>query len=527
MTPPKVVASSLKELGIDTVFGIPGIHNLDLYDAFTSNDFRSVTATHEQGAAFMADGYARVLGRPAVCLTIDGPGLLNAATAIAQAKNDSSPMVVVTPEMPSTPGINGKLHEFDNQYSLGDSLARSSLHIDSRTCAISLIKRLNHHFRSTRPGPIVLFVSSGINNTPYESVSSQGGAHNSPSRADRVSIAQRVLNAARYPMVVLGGGARDIGPLASSIVENLDAPCINTVNGKGLLPLGHPLRVGLSPSLSCVRHALTYADAVLAVGTEFAETDYDFFQLGPLPQLKGLVRIDIDPDQISKNQVPAVELIGDAKAILNQLDLEPKERLGRERSHELVQQGKQEQHRHADFAAFLEALSQHTDYLIGDSCQPTYHATWDYEPASPRGYSHSASGFGTLGFAIPAALGAKVARPEDRVTALIGDGASLFTISEFATASKLGLPLPIVLWDNNGYREIEKASKVRDGAYRCVQSHRVDFQLLAAGFHTRYVRVRNLDDLTSELHSAHSVAGPTLLHAVESDFIKLPQSNWY
>ena len=179
------------------------------------------------------------------------------------------------------------------------------------------------------------------------------------------------------------------------------------------------------------------------------------------------------------------------------------------------------------YAKFLKCVMDHTDILVGDSCQPTYHAMWALEPPKPRAYFHSASGFGTLGYALPASIGAKVGNSSQRVTCLIGDGGLLFTLPELHCAVTENLPLAVLVWDNSGYREIEKATSATGGSYQCQPMQSLAYDHAAKAFHSAYARVDTLQELGKELDEAHNRNIPTLIHVNQQDFIANDTENWY
>ena len=530
ITVSEYVASSLKKLEMNVAFGIPGIHNLALYRSFQDAGFSIYDTRHEQGAAFMADGYARANGRPAVCILIDGPGFLNAATAIAQAKADSIPMLVVTSGAPTNraANTNGWLHELPEQIKLSEHITRASYRLDSQNSICALPNWLNTRLNHARPGPLHVEIPLDLMNLP---VNDSIELEPLPARneLDHKSIASfsSLLNESTKPLVVLGGGASKAKKEAQSLIEKLDAPCINTVNGKGIIAHGHPLHVGGSPSLPSLRTAMHEADALLAVGTEFGETDYDLLFQGSISNLSNVLRIDIDREQLSKNVTPVASIHGDARLILPKLIVESKDRDGRGRSQALRDGVQTERFFYKSYFELLSSIQHSTDILVGDSSQPNYFAAWMYEPNDPGGYFHSVSGFGTLGFAIPASIGAKLARPDSRVICLIGDGGAQFSFAEIRTAVVNQVGLPIIIWNSDGYEEINKAMKVsglkRDESMNLAP----EFQALARAMGATYVNAHSLAELKSSLDDAHLLDVPTIIELHPSDFIHEPIENWY
>lgn len=524
------VAATFERLGVSVAFGIPGIHNLSLYRSFQNAGMTIYDTRHEQGAAFMADGYARSKGRPAVCVLIDGPGFLNAATAIAQARADSIPMLVVTPGAPTNrpANTNGWLHELPGQFIVSQQIARASFQFESQKSIGTFQHWLELHLKHARPGPIHIEIPLDLMehsiDKPNESASLP-----TPKKVDQhaIDLVSRLLNQSSNPLVLLGGGAVDAKTQAQQVIEALDAPCINTVNGKGILSSDHPLHVGGSPSLQTIRTAMYEADVLLAVGTEFGETDYGLLFLGPLSDLPNVVRIDIDNDQLAKNVTPIASIQGKTQEVLAQLRIEPKKRNGSVRCQELRNSLRTEGYFYPSYHELLTTINRSTDILVGDSSQPNYFAAWMYEPDNPRGYFHSVSGFGTLGYAIPAAVGAKLGQPNSRVTCLIGDGGAQFSLSEIRTAVVNKIGLPIVVWNSHGYEEINKAMTVRSIHRRVNSNGEPDFEYIARAMGAHYSQSISLPDLESALNAAHGHDVPTIVELHQSDFINEPIENWY
>lgn len=523
----EVLVKILENYGVDTVFGIPGMHTIELYRGLPKTDIKHITPRHEQGAGFMADGYARVIGKPGVCFIITGPGMTNIATAMGQALQDSVPMLVIS-SVNNTEHLGmgeGRLHELKNQSVLIDGVSIFSHRITDVEQLPKILARAFSVFQSERPGPVHIelpidVITSNADNLdilPFALASAPAPA------PYVVKEAVALLSNAKRPLIAVGGGAVNASLQVITLAEKLNAPVINTVNAKGIMPISHPLAVGGSGSCDVIREELKAADVVLAIGTEFAETDYDFFLKGPIEVDGKLIRIDIDSAQLSRNIKPDLAILSDAVYALDeintQLSITNKSDGGIERA-QLLKQGaritacsKYE----TFFAALNEALPRVV--IVGDSNQPIYYAWVHYETEAPRSYFHSASGFGTLGYAIPAAIGAKLAKPERPVISLIGDGAAQFTIGELSSAVEAKMPVIFLLWNNNGYSEIrhfmDDANIERIG----VDIHTPDFIKVADGFGCATAQARTLDELKTALIIANNLAGPTLIEVIESDFV--------
>jgi len=522
----EVLVELLQLYGIDTVFGIPGVHTVELYRGLPNARLRHITPRHEQGAGFMADGYARASGRPAACFIITGPGLTNIATALGQAYADSVPLLVIS-SVNNTRDLalgEGRLHELPSQRNLTEGLTAFSHTLLWPDELPHVLARAFALFNSGRPRPVHIELPLDVITAEADHVrrsASPVSGRPGPDPA-RVSEAAELLRRARRPLVVLGGGARQAAASARALVERLGALAVTTINGKGVLPPDHPLSLGSTLPQPPVLEELTRADVVLAVGTELGETDTLLFD--SRLQLGGkVIRVDIDPEQLTRNVLAEVAIVGDADLTLRALDHalaehrppQPAEARARELRRALQALLTPPQLAHQRFmAAVQEALPG--VIVVGDSTQPVYSANLFYQPEGPAAYFNSSTGYGTLGYALPAALGAKLAMPERPVVALIGDGGLQFTIGELATAAELGLAVPILVWNNRGYGEIKRYMAERGIPQIGVEIFTPDFVAIARGFGCQALRAEGYAQLKDALRTAHRAKGPTLIEIDEA-----------
>lgn len=473
----------------------------------------------------MADGYARAGGTPAACFVITGPGLTNIATAMGQALNDSVPMLVISSNGPRDrqgKGL-GDLHEMRDQSGFSAHLARWSRRIEAPEDLPEALDAAMETFASARPGPVHIEIPLDVVEAEAPDVWPAPRPPAAPPQPSAVDIAEVVmrLSAARAPALVLGGGAVGMGARrATALAERLQAPTALTTNARGLLPPGHPLNIAGRLHSAPVRDLLETADAVLAVGTEFSATDWDFYGGGALRFGDGaLIRIDIDPEQLGRNAAPSVGLVGDAalfaEGLLEALPRRdaPPPQLDpvRARAAAAVPE------RFARHQALIDSLWEHLPeaVVIGDSTEPAYQGLIGANPPAPRRWWTSATGFGTLGYALPAAIGAKVADPRRPVVALIGDGGLLFSVGELAAALEANAHIVVVVWNNSGYGEIRdymKACRIKPEA---VDLSPVELQALARAFGSHYARVHGPDFFREALKKAVMRPGPTVLELRE------------
>ncbi len=524
----EVLVELLERYGIDTVFGIPGVHTVELYRGLPATNLRHITPRHEQGAGFMADGYARASGKPAACFIISGPGMTNIMTAMAQAYSDSVPMLVISSVNNSYELAlgQGRLHELPNQRQITNGVSVFSHTITRPDELLEIMARAFAVFESARPGPVHIEIPIDVITSPAM-LSYHNPAHTRYRPGPDIkgiTAAAKLLKAATRPFVVLGGGCQDAAEVARHLVERLGAPTALTINAKGVLPQNHPLSLGSRLPQKPVLDALQCADVVLAIGTELGETDTLLFD--SRLELSGkVIRIDIEAEQLTRNALAEIAICSDAGLAMAALcdALEKFTPLKSEK--EIVELRlaadatlPDEYHVHGKF---LECVSSALPdvIIVGDSTQPVYGGNVLYDGSNTRSYFNSSTGYGTLGYGLSAALGAKLAQPEKPVVALIGDGGFQFTVGELATAVELALPIPILLWNNDGYAEIKRYMVDRDIPAIGVDIYTPDFQAIAKGFGCHAVVPKSYAHLSQLLEQASKAELPTLIEIKESEIL--------
>jgi acetolactate synthase-1/2/3 large subunit len=524
MTGAEALTSSLSQHGVELLWGIPGTHNLDIYAALPGSGIRHLPARHEQGCAFAADGFARATGRPGVCLTTSGPAVLNAATALAQSWSDSVPVLLVAPGMPSRqPGRgNGQLHETRDLPAAMGAILGTSHRVGSVEEIPVAVDQAFATMTSGRPRPVYLEI-------PYDLLAERAAVAPvgpiEPARAtpapEALARAAERLAGADSVAIIAGGGAVEAAGSLQAVAERLACPVVTTFNGKGVMPSSHPLSAGCGVHLKAVRELVEKSDIVLAVGTELAPADlWD----GPLPLENRLVRIDIDPVEMVTNAHPVTAIVGDARAALEGLLAAwrrdgladpPAER--RARATFWRERIRSEAHQtSAPWSWLLDPLGEalgESGILTGDSTMACYLGAWVRLPAHrPRSFMYP-SGYGTLGYGLPAGIGAKLGRPDARVAVLMGDGGVMYTVAELATAAQLRLPLAVVVADNGGYGEIHREMLERGQPPLAVEIPSPDFSSLARSLGCHGVRVDTGEQLAAAMAQAWGADRPTVLHA--------------
>lgn len=454
------LVAGLAARGVDTVFGIPGVHTVELYRGLAGSGVRHVTARHEQGAAFMADGYARASGKPGVAFVITGPGVTNALTAMAQSRADSVPVLVVS-------GVNrrgslglghGLLHELPDQAGMVRALC-PTFQVTGPEALGGVLDMAFAAMLSGRPGPVHIEVPTDVMPLPCPPLPAPVMAARPAPDAGAMAQAVARLSDARRPVILAGGGAARAEVRLRALAEALDAPVVQTVNARGLMH-GHPLTVPASPSLPAVRALIAGADVVLAVGTELGPTDYDMYVQGGMPDLSGMVRVDVCAQQLARHPA-AVKVQGDSGAALALLaaQVAPRGGDGAARAAKARAAARAELDPHMPpQLAVVEAIrdAMPDAIIVGDSTQPVYAGNLYFDAPFPGAWFNAATGYGALGFAPGAAVGAAIGS-ERRVVCLIGDGGLQFSPGELRTAVDEGLPVTFLVWNNAGFREIAEA----------------------------------------------------------------------
>ncbi|PPA04277.1 hypothetical protein C4E44_09910 [Pseudomonas sp. MWU12-2312b] len=521
----------LEGYGVEHVFGIPGVHTVELYRGLHGSRLKHISPRHEQGAGFMADGYARASGKPGVCFIITGPGMTNILTAMGQAYADSVPMLVISTcnRREHLRLGHGHLHELPDQRALVAGVCAFSHTLQHPDQLPEVLARAFALFGCTRPRPVhieipldVLEMSAdGLDLRPRPLPAAPAPA------PEAIEAAVTLLSHAQRPLILAGGGARRCSETLTLLAERLQAPVALTTNARGLLAPDHPLLLDGVQSSAHGRELFAEADVVLAVGTELGETDYDFFGLGPLAFKAPLIRLDIDPLQVLGVQTAAVGLLGDAEqglrallARLPQRQAGPAwagDRVTRVNAVEHAGWSAKQRRLQALLDTVRDALPQ--PLIVGDSTQPVYQGALGYRAPTPNSWFNAGSGYGTLGYGLPAAIGAKLAQPLRPVVALVGDGGLQFSSAELIAAKEAGAGVILLLWNNTSYAEIRDYMNAREVPLLGVDILTPDFAALAQSCHVAHHRAGNLAGLRALLGQLGDTREPLMIEVDATTFL--------
>ena len=513
----------LEQYGVDTVFGIPGVHTLTLYRGLERSAIRHVQPRNEQGAGFMADGYARISGRPGVCFLISGPGVTNAVTAMGQAFADSVPMLVISSDTASaSQGLGqGRLHEVTDLIAVTKPVTAFSARATHVEQVPELLARAFSLFSAARPRPVHISIPIDVLHEPVDARWRPRPlpARPYPDPAD-VARAAALLDEAERPVIVAGGGAIAASDL-TSLAEQLAAPALLTTAAKGVMADDHPLALGGMLSSPAVLRLLAEADVALVIGSELAETETFVEDLVLPPRV---IRIDIDPAMINDRAPAEVGIVADAAATVSALaGASGGVRRARERVEAGVAAARAgmledldlRESRHRIFLDALRAALPEHAVVVGDMCQVVYAGAFLFPVTMPGRWRYAGS-YCTLGCGLPGAVGARLAAPHLPVMAIAGDGGFLFTCQELLTAVDLSLPLPVVIWNNHGYQQIRDDMIARGQRPIGVDGRNPDFAAFAAACGAGHYVVDGPRALARALDATFSGNAPALLEVEEN-----------
>jgi len=527
MTGAEVLIRLLERQGIQTIPGIPGGANLPIYDALSRSPvIRHVLARHEQGAGFMAQGMARVTGRPQVFFATSGPGATNTLTALADAKLDSVPVICITGQVPRSMIGTDAFQEVDIY---GMSIPATKHNFLVR-CVEELVQIIPEAFRiaaSGRPGPVLVDIPKDVQTAEIDiSFWPDPGLAEAPNAVamQDVENAARMINTAERPMFYLGGGVIQSGAsaLARTFAEKAGLPTVMTLMGLGGIPSGHPLSLGMlgMHAAPCANLALEECDLLIAAGVRF-----DDRATGKVEEFcpgAKIIHMDIDPAELGKIRPAHQALVGDVAQALQALipRLEARNRgpwLERVRTlktdHPMRLSGSENPR--SGYGVVLEAarLAGPQAVVATDVGQHQMRAAQAYPFDTPRRWLTS-GGLGTMGFGLPAAIGAALARPDLPVICFSGDGSLLMNIQEMATAVEQGVNVKIVLTNNNALGLVRQQQQLfyEGNLFASDYGYAVDFLRIAQGFGMQTLNLDQSADPSGDLERIFNEPGPGLIH---------------
>ena len=522
----EVLVQALTAHDVDALFGLPGLHTLAIYDALYEHPkIRTFVVRHEGSAAFMADGYARASGRPGVCLTIPGPGVANTLAALGEAFGDSSPVLLIGGQIDTTKMGQGKraFHEFHNQSAMIEGVVGWRRLVKSPEEIPGAVAEAFQAMTRSRQ-PVVLEIPMDVAGARAEMlnldmVPSSVSCPSIPN--ELVERAASLLRQAGSPFILAGQGVLHASATDTlvQLAELMNAPVVTTELGRSAFPEDHPLSVGYHWSHAMpFRSLLEQCDLLLAIGTDLGEK----VGLGTLiPLAPSLMHLDVRKEVVGRHFPVVLGLVGDAGEVLPRIVRELRDHRPTPKSDKraLLKMARASVARTLEkrgpFEYALVRTLRHTlprNAIISVDAAAVnnwlFHA---YTVCEPRTFL-SPSSAGTLGFALPAALGAKVAYPERVAVAVVGDGGFLFTAQELATARKYGLNVIVLLFNDAEFGTIRYFQE-RDYRGRVIDTAlcNPDFMDFSKSFGCEAVRVQDAESLRDALLQAMEASRPTVI----------------
>jgi acetolactate synthase I/II/III large subunit len=529
----QIVWESLAAEGVDVVFGLPGGATLPIYDAHAKYEYavRHVLVTHEQGAAHMADGYARATGRAGVCLATSGPGATNLITGLATAHMDSSPVVAITGQVSTTLLGKDGFQEADVQ---GVSLpvTKHNYLVTEVKDIAQAIKEAFYIARTGRPGPVLVDICKDAQQTEtdfeYPASVHLPGYRPALYAAEPkcVKRAADLLNAAERPLIIVGQGVLIARAEAAvrELAERAAIPVASSLLGLSAFPATHPLAIGMGGmhGEAYTNYAIQECDVLLAIGARLDDRLTGAFKTFA-PKAR-IVHIDLDPSEVGKTVTIDTAVVGDALLTVRELipQVEPKEHSawltqiaewkGETDQRDLLAQESDELTPPFVMRQLWHATGEGNCTVVSDVGQ---HQMWEaqYFPHIKRRSLITSGGLGTMGFALPAAIGVQFGLPDEEVWVVAGDGGFQMTMPELSTLAAAGLPIKIAII-NNGYLGMVRQWQdiFYEKRYAGTPLFNPDFAKIAEAYQIPALTVHHKEDVDGAIQAARSHPGPFLIN---------------
>ena len=538
MTGAQALVECLKAEGVEYIFGIPGGAVLPLYDALYNSGLKTILCRHEQGAAHMADGYARATGRPGVVLATSGPGATNLVTGLATAYMDSIPLVAITGNVSRSLIGRDAFQEAD--------ITGITLPITKHNFLVRSAKELPWAIRAAfhiattgRPGPVLVDIPKDVGTEEFgftypETVDLPGYKPTYKGHIRQILEAARAIMNAKRPLLYVGGGAIASGAHQEvrALAEKCNLPVTMTLMGLGAFPGDHPQSLGMlgMHGTAYANYAVQNCDVLIAVGARFDDRVTGNLKTFA-PRVERIIHIDIDPAEIGKNVVPHVPIVGDCRSVLQVLLEKVKEKRHPEwwqqidewRREYPLQYRKVEGQIHPQ--AVCEALYEVTGGEAIVTTDVGQHQMWAaqyYKVKHPRHFI-SSGGLGTMGFGFPAGIGAKLARPDKDVFVVSGDGSFQMNIQELATAADHNVAVKVIIINNLYLGMVRQWQEFFYGR-RYADSYlgTPDFVTIAKGYGVKGMLVTDPADVKPALEEARAHDGPVVI-----DVRVVPEENCF
>ncbi len=521
----KALMVAMEKEGVKEVFGLPGGANLPMYDEFARCDIRHILTRHEQSAAHMADGFGRVSRKPGVCFATSGPGATNILTGIATAQADSAPMVAVTGQVPVAMIGRDAFQESDI-IGMANPVVKYAFQPREASEIPEVVRKGFFIAETGRPGPVLIDIPKDVQQNEAEMVFPDEfkiRGYHPWTDPDMVNIEKAInmLLGAEKPVILAGGGTIISSAFAElqSLAELLMIPVVTTFKGKGSFPENHPLSLG---PIGMHGHAeankiMTEADCVLAIGTRFSDRSVGTFEAFE-KRLK-IIHMDVDPAEIGKNQTTSVAVLGDVRAslrimvkmLMQKAIKKTEENNWLKHVKETKEYWRENLKIHpgemgaAKILRKLRELLPHESIVTTEVGQHQMWASLFFDVIQP-GTFFSSTGLGTMGWGFPAAIGAKVARPNVPVVDIAGDGSFAMTENSLATAVLEDIPVIVFVLNNSTLGMVAQWQRTfyQRRMIGVDEKHCPDYVKLAESYGAQGIRAQSMDELDRAIKSALS-----------------------
>jgi acetolactate synthase-1/2/3 large subunit len=536
----EILIKCLEKEDVEVIFGYPGGATLEIFDALNdSSQIRHILVRHEQGAAHAANSYARASGKVGVCLATSGPGATNLVTGIATAYMDSVPMVAITAQVAQSMIGTDAFQEVDIT-GITDPISKHNYLVKSIVDLPHIIKEAFYIASSGRPGPVIVdlprdVMMTQIDYTAEDSLEIDLRSYKPKvtGHAGQIKQISEILQKAQKPLICAGGGviSADASKELIEMAETLQIPVVNTLNGIGSIPLSHPLALGMLGTYGVAKAnlAVQACDLFIALGTRF--TDRVTGNVNKFAPNANIIHIDIDTAEIGKNVRVDIPLVGDIKIVLNQLN----HRLHKKENADWVTQIEKIKEHCCDLKEMnpdcegIDCISPRdvmtllNKYLPAKSIVTTdvgQHQIWAaqmYDARKPRSFI-SSGGLGTMGYGIPAAVGAQVACPDCTVVAVTGDGSFQMGMGELGTAMENDLPLKILLLNNQSLGMVKQLQDhYCEGRHVAVHFQKnPNFHYLTLAYNALSLKAQKKDELEEKMDKFINHKGMVVLEVITS-----------
>ncbi|MFV0264084.1 MAG: acetolactate synthase large subunit [Kluyvera sp.] len=521
----QLIVHLLERQGITMVTGIPGGTVLPLYDALSqSTQIRHILARHEQGAGFIAQGMARTQGKPAVCMACSGPGATNLVTAIADARLDSIPLVCITGQVASSLIGTDAFQEVDT-YGISIPITKHNYLVRNINELPQVIADAFRIAQSGRPGPVWIDIPKDVQTAEIDisELPEPGGRAAAPDfSAESVSEAAAMINAAQRPVLYLGGGVINAPQRVRELAEKANLPTTMTLMALGMLPKAHPLSLGMlgMHGARSTNFILQQSDLLVVLGARF--DDRATGKVAEFCPNAKIIHVDIDRAELGKIKQAHVAIQADVDDVLAQLlpqiDAQPRDEwrgkvaeLQQEFPGAIPQAGDPLSH-----YGLINAVAACVDDNAIITTDVGQHQMWTaqaYPLNRPRQWLTS-GGLGTMGFGLPAAIGAALANPDKKVLCFSGDGSLMMNIQEMATAAENQLDVKIILMNNQALGLVHQQQSLfyKQGVFAATYPGMINFMQIAAGFGLETCDLNNEADPQAALQAIINRPGPALIH---------------